>query len=290
MANRQPAVAWPPPKEIPPELLDAFTMNGIIPLKKYYLHQRYSGAKGHSPRWERQPIEAAIAAPTLYPTAKRFSTYGEAVDAYVESAFRGEVGAAGGGAVDDDVVVVDGGVGLVLGSENPWLEIILARAGAKHVVTIEYGQVESQHPRLTVVTPASFAAFMLSAPRQFDFAATFSSIEHSGLGRYGDELNPYGDLEAAAETWCALRPGGYFFLGLPSVDARASKDVLYWNAHRYYGPLRLAQIFRGYRYVRTIFDSDGAKIGSASGGNRSSEGGAPRVHYASLIHVLQKPL
>ena len=28
-----------------------------------------------------------------------------------------------------------------------------------------------------------------------DFIVTFSSMEHSGLGRYGDPLLPFGDLE-----------------------------------------------------------------------------------------------
>ncbi len=29
---------------------------------------------------------------------------------------------------------------------------------------------------------------------KFDIMVSFSSLEHSGLGRYGDELNPWGDL------------------------------------------------------------------------------------------------
>ena len=35
----------------------------------------------------------------------------------------------------------------------------------------------------------------------FDAVVSFSSIEHSGLGRYGDALNPWGDLIAAAQAW-----------------------------------------------------------------------------------------
>jgi hypothetical protein len=262
MASRQPAVTWPPPEEIPPELFNGYTIHGAIPVVPFYLYRRYSGSKGNTPRWDREPIDEAIAAPALYPDGpfKNFSTYGEPVSAYFETATREFAGA------------INGGVGIVLGSERPWVEIILARAGAKHIVTVEYGQVESKHPRLTVVTPSSFAAFMLMHPRQFDFAVTYSSLEHSGLGRYGDGLNPYGDLEAVAETWCALRPGGYFFLGLPSANPAASTDILYWNAHRHYGPLRLAQIFRGYEYIKTISTQD------------------PKIPGAALIHVLRKPL
>jgi hypothetical protein len=78
------------------------------------------------------------------------------------------------------------------------------------------------------------------------------SLEHSGLGRYGDSLNPHGDIEAAVQTWCLLRPGGIFLLGLPATDPLASKDELVWNAHRHYGPLRLAEMFAGYE-LREFF-------------------------------------
>jgi hypothetical protein len=64
------------------------------------------------------------------------------------------------------------------------------------------------------------------------FRLHFSSLEHSGLGRYGDALNPWGDVEAAVQTWCLLKPGGIFFMGLPCKDASCSEDVLVWNAHR----------------------------------------------------------
>lgn len=30
----------------------------------------------------------------------------------------------------------------------------------------------------------------------FDAIVSFSGLEHDGLGRYGDPLNPYGDLSA----------------------------------------------------------------------------------------------
>jgi len=74
-----------------------------------------------------------------------------------------------------------------------------------------------------------------------DAVFSYSSLEHSGLGRYGDPLAPYGDAEAVAEMWCSLRPGGLFFLALPSfndVDRRRRCQIV-WNAHRIYGYVRL---------------------------------------------------
>ena len=50
---------------------------------------------------------------------------------------------------------------------------------------------------------------------EFDAMVTFSSLEHSGLGRYGDPLNPWGDLIAMAQAWCLLKPGARALVGVP---------------------------------------------------------------------------
>ncbi len=38
--------------------------------------------------------------------------------------------------------------------------------------------------------------FLAGKLEKFDTVVSFSSIEHSGLGRYGDGLNPWADLVA----------------------------------------------------------------------------------------------
>jgi hypothetical protein len=52
--------------------------------------------------------------------------------------------------------------------------------------------------------------------RQFDAVVTYSSLEHGGLGRYGDELNPWADLIAMAKAWCLTKSGGRMLIGLPT--------------------------------------------------------------------------
>ena len=37
---------------------------------------------------------------------------------------------------------------LVIGSVNPWIEAILLAIGAKHVTTLEYNQITSNHPQV----------------------------------------------------------------------------------------------------------------------------------------------
>ncbi|VDM34294.1 unnamed protein product [Toxocara canis] len=78
-----------------------------------------------------------------------------------------------------------------------------------------------------------------------DFVVSFSSIEHSGLGRYGDPLDPIGDLREMQKIQCLLKRGGLLFIGLP-----VGVDAVVFNAHRIYGRLRLAMMFEEVPSVR----------------------------------------
>jgi hypothetical protein len=123
---------------------------------------------------------------------------------------------------------------LVIGSERPWLEAICLLLGATNVVTLEYGTILSTHPNIQTLTPVEFRKqYSNGTLGQFDTVVSFSSLEHSGLGRYGDAVNPWGDLLAVARAWCVTKPGGALALGLPT-----GIDYVSWNAHRVYGKVR----------------------------------------------------
>jgi len=70
-------------------------------------------------------------------------------------------------------------------------------------------------------------------------------IEHIGLGRYGDEIDPLGSEKAVSELKRVLRPGGNLFLSVP-VD---SEDRVYFNAHRAFTRDYLMQLFHGLEIV-----------------------------------------
>lgn len=55
------------------------------------------------------------------------------------------------------------------------------------------------------------------------------TIEHIGLGRYGDPIDPMGDQKAAAELCRVLAPGGSLLVVTPVGQARIE-----FNAHRIY--------------------------------------------------------
>jgi len=53
-------------------------------------------------------------------------------------------------------------------------------------------------------------------------------IEHIGLGRYGDPLDPLGSLKACNELARVIKPGGSLYISVPVED----DPKTYFNAHR----------------------------------------------------------
>ena len=81
--------------------------------------------------------------------------------------------------------------------------------------------------------------------RSLPFAdATLSSlsclhtIEHVGLGRYGDRLDPRGSRKAAAELVRVLAPDGRLFISTP-----VGRERVEFNAHRVFAPDTVLAMF-----------------------------------------------
>ncbi|MCK9344983.1 MAG: DUF268 domain-containing protein [Candidatus Pacebacteria bacterium] len=55
------------------------------------------------------------------------------------------------------------------------------------------------------------------------------TVEHVGLGRYGDDIEPDGDLRAAQELSRVVRSGGSLLFVVP-----VGKPRIQFNAHRVY--------------------------------------------------------
>ena len=70
--------------------------------------------------------------------------------------------------------------------------------------------------------------------KRFDLGMSISSIEHAGLGRYGDPLDPHADVRAMRELEQIIRDDGLLVLALP-----VGRDTVRWNSDRVYGRRRL---------------------------------------------------
>ena len=89
-------------------------------------------------------------------------------------------------------------------------------AGVKKLLTVEYQEIHSQHHQIKTLTPRGLAETWLNGNLpEFDFAVSFSSYEHDGLGRYGDPVDPWGDIWDVRRISCFVKPGGLLYLGVP---------------------------------------------------------------------------
>jgi SAM-dependent methyltransferase len=70
-------------------------------------------------------------------------------------------------------------------------------------------------------------------------------IEHIGLGRYGDPLDPYGTEKAIEELKRVVRDGGDLYISLPVDD----KNRVYFNAHRAFEETYLEELFKPFIVV-----------------------------------------
>jgi hypothetical protein len=219
-----------PPKKIPNYLLPEFTHGGRWEVVDDYRND--ANGVTHQLLWTKEDISKQI---QLYEAGELQGNYGK-------------------GSVDiltwhfDNIVKIKDQKVLIIGSQNPWLEAMLLSKGATHITTFDYMQITSEHPQIETITPVGLAKKFFDGVR-YDVVITYSSIEHSGLGRYGDMLNPWGDLIAMARSWCLVRPGGFGVVGVPT-----GPDRIGFNSHKIYGPLAYAQLFANWEQLYTETD------------------------------------
>jgi len=127
----------------------------------------------------------------------------------------------------------------VVGSIKPWYEVMCLSHGALPT-TIEYNRINNEAKQWQVLTVSEFR----KDPFEFDAAISISSLEHDGLGRYGDPLNPEGDLDAMNDLKHTIRKDGLLFLSVP-----VGLDTVVWNSHRVYGAIRLPMLMKGWKVL-----------------------------------------
>jgi len=67
------------------------------------------------------------------------------------------------------------------------------------------------------------------------------SLEHIGLGRYGDSIDPFGDIKAAGELTRVIAKGGNLFIVVP-----IGKPRIIYNAHRIYSYFQIIEMFSSF--------------------------------------------
>jgi hypothetical protein len=233
----------PPSKEIPTELILDFTLGNKIPIINRYCNDTLSSPKYLSMQAYNNAFDQL--------EKSCFKYYGNTLD-YLLSAF-------------DQYSVLHKRV-LVFGLTGVNCDAISLWKGATEVYVIDYNLPISEHPQVRVFSYEDY----ISSNIQADVGISISSFEHDGLGRYGDPINPTGDLEAMQLSKKLIKKEGIFFFSVP-----VGKDCIVWNAHRIYGKIRLPMMFEGWEVLDTFGFSDSLMVNQDLG------------HYREPVFVLK---
>lgn len=147
-------------------------------------------------------------------------------------------------------------------------ENVLRNKPIKHV---DVGSTYQMSGYLSTIVPVDFVdirpiktnkdnlnvvnASILKLPYESNSVESISSLhvlEHIGLGRYGDPIDPQGIGKAAAELSRVLKPGGYLYVSTP-----IGKERVCFNAHRVSDPLIFKDMFKGLKLLSfDLLDDD----------------------------------
>lgn len=116
-----------------------------------------------------------------------------------------------------------------------------------------------------------------------DSISCLHALEHFGLGRYGDPLDPLGHIKGFRNIIRMLRPGGMFYVSFPIGLA----DEVHFNAHRVFSPLSIFDWIRPsdrLSLIRFDFVDDLGALHS----NFDLNAGCPNVSYGCGIYSFRR--
>jgi SAM-dependent methyltransferase len=133
-----------------------------------------------------------------------------------------------------------------IGSETTYVALLAQRID---VTFVDIRPLEAAVPGLRCESGSLLA--LPFADRSIASLSSLHVIEHVGLGRYGDPLDPEGSHKAARELARVLAPGGNLYVSLPVGRPRVC-----FNAHRIHHPERVPEMFPGLELTGTAAVTD----------------------------------
>jgi SAM-dependent methyltransferase len=111
------------------------------------------------------------------------------------------------------------------------------------VEVVDIRPLSSSIPNLTFVQEdaTTLARF---PDNSLDSLSTLHAVEHFGLGRYGDPIDPDGWRRAVAALARVLAPGGRLYFSVP-----IGRERVVFNAHRVFSPRTVIEAFGSLRLV-----------------------------------------
>lgn len=108
-------------------------------------------------------------------------------------------------------------------------------------VPVEFVDIRPIEARLSGLTPRAGNLTAMDLPSaSVASLSCLHVIEHVGLGRYGDPLDPNGHLKATSELARLVAPGGDLYVSLP-----VGRERVCFNAHRVFSHGTVLRLFTG---------------------------------------------
>lgn len=126
-------------------------------------------------------------------------------------------------------------------------------SGHVPTVFVDYRPLNTHHADLTCV--AGDICRLPFADASISSLSCLHVIEHVGLGRYGDPVDPDGARKAAAELQRVVRIDGRLYLSTP-----IGRERVCFNAHRVFDPRTILSWFDELRLVQFSFVSDDGRL------------------------------
>jgi hypothetical protein len=275
----------PPPEHLPEELLSQYSMGGQVRLHRMYVNENGDGEGTH---WSfpRADMAAFVrGARTLLENCRRGRPpRGQASKCWLIEALE----------LHWDELAASS-TACVFGSTDPWVESLLLAMDANsslRIATIDINRLTFEHDRLSTHTLSEWRSLPSAA---CDFALSISSFDHTGLGRYGEALEPdgsctdsgtsllaqvrmgvAGDVTAMNDVRRALEGSATPRRGLLFLTLPIGEDLVVWNALRRYGKLRLPKLLEGMHSCSVTY------------GSLCSAGGLPAVWCAAGWDVISR--
>jgi len=128
----------------------------------------------------------------------------------------------------------------------------------------------------------SIAGNILNLPFSDDSVASLSClhvIEHIGLGRYGDPIDPQGSVKAALELQRIVSTGGKLFLSVP-----IGRERVCFNAHRVHAAATVLQLFSQMKLLEFSFVDDAGQYHDTA-----EIGDSINLDYGCGLFLFEKP-
>lgn len=104
------------------------------------------------------------------------------------------------------------------------IEVFDIRPVTSQIPGVTFRQADLMNPSATLV-------------EYCDSLSCLHALEHFGLGRYGDPIDPHGYASGLANMARMLQPGGLFYLSVP-----IGRERVEFNGHRIFDPLSLVRL------------------------------------------------